>query len=437
MDNLSNENINQTQDIYNYNTNPINTNNNYNQNQKDIKFLKVMIVILFLFCIGLLTWGLTKNQNKSTKDTSNTTPNEEEKVDVEIAHSDVVTPATEGVYIIDVSEVVNNAMPSIVAITSKTLVRSGNYGPGFYGYNSGNRYTTGAGSGIIIGKTDTELLILTNNHVIEGAEQLSVQFINNKSVDATVKGASTSKDIAIISVPLKSIDSETIKSIKIATIGSSKDLKVGQGVIAIGNALGYGQSVTTGVISALDRDVTIDNVSNKMIQTDAAINGGNSGGALLNSKGEVIGINSAKYSSSVYTSQASIEGMGFAIPISDVEDLINNLMNGKTLKEDERGYLGISGYMITDDYSEAYSMPKGIYIKDIVKGSGADKAKLEIGNIITEINGSKINQFADLTEILEIKQPGEKVELTIKYISGREYKEKKITVTLSSYKDVN
>jgi serine protease Do len=433
MDNLNNDN----QLNNNYNINPINTNNNENKNQKDIKFLKVMIVILFLFCIGLFVWGLNKNQNKSTKETSNSTSNEEEKVDVEISHSKVVTPATEGVYIIDVSEVVDNAMPSIVAITSKTLVRSGYYGPGFYGYNSGNRYTTGAGSGIIIGKTDTELLILTNNHVIEDAEQLSVQFINNKSVDATVKGTSSSKDVAVIAVPLKSIDDDTIKSIKIATIGSSKDLKVGQGVIAIGNALGYGQSVTTGVISALDREVTIDNVSNNMIQTDAAINGGNSGGALLNSKGEVIGINSAKYSSSGYSSQASIEGMGFAIPISDVEELINNLMNGKTLKEDERGYLGISGYMITDDYKEAYGMPKGIYIKDIVKGSGADKAKLEIGNIITEVNGTKINQFSDLTEMLETKQPGEKVELTIKYASGREYKEKKVTVTLSSYKDVN
>ena len=435
MDNLNGENNNLIQDNYNYNTNPINTNNNENKNQKDIKFLKVMIVILFIFCIGLFVWGLNKNQNKSTKGNSNSTSNEEEKVDVEISHSEVVTPATEGVYITDVSEVVDNAMPSIVAITSKTLVRSGNYGPGYYGYNSGNRYTTGAGSGIIIGKTDTELLILTNNHVVEDAEQLSVQFINNKSVDATVKGTSSSKDVAVIAVPLKSIDDDTIKSIKIATIGSSKDLKVGQGVIAIGNALGYGQSVTTGVISALDREVTIDNVSSKMIQTDAAINGGNSGGALLNSKGEVIGINSAKYSSSGYSSSASIEGMGFAIPISDVEELINTLMNGKTLKEDERGYLGISGYMITDDYNEVYGMPKGIYIKEIVEGSGADKAKLEIG-IITEVNGSKINQFADLTELLESKQPGEKVELTVKYISGREYKEKKVTVTLSSYKDV-
>lgn len=407
------------------------------KNQKDIKFMKLMILLLFIFCIGLFIWGLNNNKNNSIKESQKDTLDEEEKVDVEIAHSEVVTPATEGVYVTDVSEVVDNAMPSIVAITSKTLVRSGNYGPGYYGYNSGKRYATGAGSGIIIGKTDTELLILTNKHVIEDADQLSVQFINNKSVDATVKGASSSKDIAIISISLKTIDKETLKSIKIATIGSSKDLKVGQGVIAIGNALGYGQSVTTGVISALDREVTIDNVSNNMIQTDAAINGGNSGGALLNSKGEVIGINSAKYSSSGYTSEASIEGMGFAIPISDVEELINNLMNGKTLKEDERGYLGISGYMITDDYTQAYGMPKGIYIKEIVKESGADKAKLEIGNIITEVNGNKINQFADLTEILETKKAGDKVELTVKYISGREYKEKKVSVILSSYKDVN
>ena len=359
--------------------------NNEDKNKKDIKILKIFVIILFIFCIGLLIWGLQKNNIKSKKDDDESNSNTENKVTAEIQHSTVVSPSSEGTYIIDVSEVVENVMPSIVAITSKTLVKNGYYGPGYFGKN---QYATGAGSGIIISQTDKELLILTNKHVIEDAEQLSVKFINDKSVDATVKGYSSSKDIAIISIPISSIDEDTLKTIKIATIGSSKDLKVGQGVIAIGNALGYGQSVTTGVISALNRDVTIDNITTSMIQTDAAINGGNSGGALLNSKGEVIGINSAKYSSSVVSSSASVEGMGFAIPISDVEELIENLMNGTALNEEQRGYLGVSGYMVTSEYSEAYDMPEGFYIKSIVKNSGADKAGLSIGNIITEINGN-------------------------------------------------
>ena len=264
---------------------------------------------------------------------------------------------------------------------------------------------------------------------------MSVKFINNKSVDATLKGASSSKDVAIISIPLSSIDEETLKSIKIATMGDSTKLKVGEGVIAIGNALGYGQSVTTGVISALNREVTIDNVTTSMIQTDAAINGGNSGGALLNSKGEVIGINSAKYSSSYSTSSASIEGMGFAIPISDVSELITKLMNGEVLSEENRGYLGVTGYMTTDVTDE--DIPNGFYIKSITKNSGADKAGLSIGNIITKVEGKEITQFSDISAILEEKKAGDKVEVTIKYASGREYKEKTVKVTLSSYKEVS
>lgn len=425
---------NQNNNFTNNQNNNLN-NNTEEKNKNDIKTLKIFVLILFIFCIGLLIWGLQKNDNESNKSNSDSqTTSNNKKVTTEIKHSEVISPASEGTYVIDVSEVVGNVMPSIVAITSKTLVKSGYYGPGYFG---NNQYATGAGSGIIISKTDEELLILTNKHVIEDAEQLSVKFINDKSVDATIKGSSSSKDIAIISIPLSSIDESTLGSIKIATIGSSTDLKVGQGVIAIGNALGYGQSVTTGVISALNREVTIDNITTNMIQTDAAINGGNSGGALLNSRGEVIGINSAKYSSSGYSTSASIEGMGFAIPISDVEDLIENLMNGTTLTEEQRGYLGVSGYMVTSEYSEAYDIPEGFYIKSIVKNSGADKVGLSIGNIVTEINGTKVQQFADITEILETKKAGETVELTVKYISGREYKEKKVKLTLSSYKDVN
>lgn len=403
------------------------------KNRKDIRRLTLLIVVLFIICFAVLGWSILKDDNKTTTSKESKVNN---NTNVELKYTETTNTSKEGVYLIDVSEIVDNVMPSIVSITSKTLVNSGHYGPGFYN-NDEKNYATGAGSGIIVSKSDTELMILTNKHVIEDADALSVTFINDKSVDAKVKGASTSRDIAIISIPLSSMDEETLKSIKIATMGKSTDLKVGQGVIAIGNALGYGQSVTTGVISALDREVSIDNSTSKMIQIDAAINGGNSGGALLNSKGEVIGINSAKYSSSGISSSASIEGMGFAIPISDVTDLITNIMNGTSLTEEEKGYLGVSGYMITEDYSSVYGMPVGFYINDIVKNSGADKAKLEIGNIITKIEGKEVTSFNVISEVLEMKKAGEEVTITIKYTSGREYKEKEVKVKLSSYKDVN
>lgn len=419
--------------LINGNTNYNNLNNNDDKNRKDIKRLKVLVVLLFVICIGCIALVLGKSVIDTKLKDSKSNDSENNNSNVELKYTETVDSKSEGTYVIDVSDVVDNVMPSIVAITSKTLVNSGNYGP----FSSGrSQYATGAGSGIIVSKTDSDLLILTNKHVIEDAEQLSVKFIDDETVDATVKGSSTSKDIAIISIPLKSIKKETLDKIKIATMGKSTELKVGQGVIAIGNALGYGQSVTTGVISALNREVTIDNISTNMIQTDAAINGGNSGGALLNSKGEVIGINSAKYSSSAYTSSASIEGMGFAIPISDVSDLINKLMKGENLTEEQRGYLGVSGYMVTDENNEM-QLPKGFYINSIIKNSGADKAGLSIGNIITKIEGKEVKQFSDITEVLENKKSGEKVKLTIKYSSGREYKEKTITLTLSSYKEVN
>lgn len=339
--------------------------------------------------------------------------------------TDKIKENKEGIYITDVSEIVEEVMPSIVAITSKTLVNSGMFGP-FY---SREQYAEGAGSGIIVSKTDSELLILTNNHVVEGAKELSVQFVNEKSVDATVKGTSERKDVAVIAVKMKDLDNATIESIKIATLGDSKSLKVGNGIIAIGNALGYGQSVTTGVVSALDRSVTVDNVTNKMIQIDAAINGGNSGGALLNSNGEVVGINSVKYSSAVTSTSASIEGMGFAIPITDVKELITNLMNGEEDKSDAT--IGVEGYMVTEEQNKAYNMPIGFYISSIVENSGADKAGLEIGNIITAINDNEVKSFSDLTDVLYTKKKGDKVKLRISYTSGRKYSSKDVEITLS------
>ena len=344
----------------------------------------------------------------------------------ELNYTETNDKIKEGIYITDVSEVVEEVMPSIVAITSKTLVSSGNFGPFF---SNENQYAEGAGSGIIISKNDSELLILTNNHVVADAEELSVQFVNEKSVDATIKGTSERKDVAVIAVKLKDLDNETIESIKIATLGDSNALKVGNGIIAIGNALGYGQSVTTGVVSAVNRSITVDNVTSKMIQIDAAINGGNSGGALLNSKGEVVGINSVKYSSAGTSTSASVEGMGFAIPITDVKELITALMNGE--EDTSSATMGVEGYMITETQSKQYNMPTGFYISKISPDSGADKAGLEIGNIITGIEGNKVESFDDLSDVIYEKKKGDKVKLTISYIKGREYKEKEVEVTLS------
>lgn len=331
----------------------------------------------------------------------------------------------EGIYMTDVSEVVEEVMPSIVSITSKTLVSSGNYGPSFFNQE---QYAEGAGSGIIISKTDDELLILTNNHVVDNAEELSIQFVNGKTVDARIKGTSEKKDVAVVSVKLSALDNETISSIKIATIGDSSKLKVGNGIIAIGNALGYGQSVTTGVVSAVDREVTIDGITSKMIQIDAAINGGNSGGALLNSAGEVVGINSVKYSSNS-SSSASIEGMGFAIPITDVKDLIEKLMNGTN--DDKGGAIGVEGQIITENQSKNLDSPSGFYITKVVSGMGADKAGLEKGNIITKVDGKKVTELSVIKNSIYSKNIGDKVTLTVSYLEKNEYKEKEVEVTIS------
>ncbi len=379
-----------------------------------------LIIILFIIMIFIAFIMALNNAGLINFDRLNSLKPKQ----AELKYTETNDKVKEGIYITDVSEVVEEVMPSIVSITSKTLVNSGMFGP-FY---SGERYAEGAGSGIIVSKTDSELLILTNNHVVEGAEELSVQFVNEKNVDATIKGTSSRKDVAVISVKLSSLDNETIDAIKIATLGDSTKLKVGNGVIAIGNALGYGQSVTTGVVSAVNREVTIDNTKAKMIQTDAAINGGNSGGALLNSKGEVVGINSVKYSSNGSSNTASIEGMGFAIPITDVKDLITSLMNGK--EDTSEATVGIEGYMITEE-ENSYNLPVGFYVSKVVKGSGADKAGIVIGNIVTEIEGNKVTAFSDLTDVIYGKKKGDKVTLKISYVDGREYAEKTVEVTLS------
>lgn len=396
-----------------------NTVNNDNKKSKTTNRILIAIIIFLVLFIFVVTYLLVFDSNlfESLKDKVTN------KDDIQLNYTEVVDSNSDGIYITDVSDIVENVMPSIVAITSKTLISTGNYGPWFE-WNNQSQYTEGAGSGIIISKSDDKLYILTNNHVVEGSSELIVQFINEKSVDATIVGTSERKDLAVISIPLSVLDDDTIDSIKIATIGSSDELKVGNGIIAIGNALGYGQSVTTGVVSALNREVTIDDYTYKMIQIDAAINGGNSGGALLNSKGEVVGINSAKYSSSGTYSSASIEGMGFAIPISDVEDLIVDLMNGE---EDSNGVtIGIEGYMTNTGIN--YNFPLGFYISSILPDGNAANSDLEIGQIITKIDGEEVESFSDLSNALYEKSIGDSATLTVKYIDGNHYSEKEVVI---------
>ena len=390
--------------------------------EKKKKKKKGIYFVICLFIIVIFASLVVALNNVGLLDLGNiNVPGTKKKV--QLNYTTTNTKQKEGVYIIDVSDVVEEVMPSIVAITSKTLVSSGNYGPFYYYGGNQKQYTQGAGSGIIISQTDDELLILTNNHVVEDADELQVQFINEKSVDATVKGTSERKDVAIVSVKIKNLDQDTIDAIKIATIGDSSTLKVGNGIIAIGNALGYGQSVTAGVVSALNRDVTIDGVTTKMIQIDAAINGGNSGGALLNSAGEVVGINSAKYSSAATSTSASIEGMGFAIPISDVKELIEELMNGK--EDTGNGTMGIEGNIVSKN-----NMPQGFMITKVEDNSGAEEAGLEVGNIITKIEGKEVTSFNVISNIIKSKDKGDTVKLVVSYADKKEYKEKEVEVTL-------
>lgn len=411
------------------------------KNQKKRNPLKIALaVMLSVVVVGtggmLLKDGLadntnTGNSNKSKIGSTNTVDNSNvQKTTVETSKTG--SSASAAVIMTDVSGVVQNVMPSIVSITSTTLIESG-YSWGPWG-NDGQTYESkGAGSGIIVQQTDTELLIVTNNHVVEGATKLSVQFINDVSVDAVVKGTHADNDLAVVAIPIEDIDEETLAVIKKATLGDSDQLKVGEGVIAIGNALGYGQSVTTGVISAKDRQVEVEEgQSMTMLQTDAAINGGNSGGALLNSRGEVIGINAAKYSSSDYSS-SSIEGMGFAIPITSATDIINELMNKVTktkVAEAKRGYLGIYGEDISAEEIEKYSLPAGVLVNKLIEGGASEKAGIEVRDIITKIDGESVTSMAELQEVLTYYEAKTTVVLTIQYADGREYKEKEVKVVL-------
>ena len=307
---------------------------------------------------------------------------------------------------------------------------------GQYGaYSPEQREVQGSGSGIIIGKNDSELLIATNYHVVEGAETLSVGFCDSTACEAKVKGYDSERDLAVVAVSLDDIDSDTMDAITIATIGNSDDLKVGAQVVAIGNALGYGQSVTTGIVSAKNRQLNSDdtvgdydsdsNSATNLIQTDAAINPGNSGGALLNMNGEVVGINSAKLAST------AVEGIGYAIAISDVTDTLESLMNEETRdKVDNHGVLGITVKSVDSAVSEAYGVPEGVLVRDVTEGGAADEAGIEAKSIITKFAGKVVTTKEQLVDFLSYYEPGEDVELTIEVPDGKGYKEETVTVTL-------
>lgn len=324
----------------------------------------------------------------------------------------------------DVSDIVENVMPSIVSITNM-----GEQTLDFFGQKL-TQNTEGAGSGIIIGQTDEYIYIATNNHVVANAAQLTVGFIDDQSVTAEIKGTDASTDLAVIAVKVSDIPKDTLSKIKVATLGNSDDIKVGAGVVAIGNALGYGQSVTTGVISALNREVTVQDentgasITNDLIQTSAAINPGNSGGALLNMKGEVVGINSVKYM------DEQVEGMGFAIPISQAEPIINNLINREVVDEADTAYLGVSGQDVNAQISEAYGMPEGVYVTLVQEGTAADKAGIQKGDIITKFDGKEVSSMEGLRDDMQYYAAGTKVEVVIQKNLDGEWQEKKISVTL-------
>lgn len=354
-----------------------------------------------------------ENENSFGKDTEN---NQNVVEDTDSALTQTNTESTVSVAVMDVSELVESVMPCVVAITNTTEVRY----PSMWG-QSYTQESTSAGSGFIVDQDEEFIYIATNNHVVEDATELTVQFADDAEVSAEIKGTVASKDLAVIKVALENISSETLSVIRVAALGDSNALKVGEAAIAIGNALGYGQSVTTGTISALGRSVTVTDsssgrtiVCSNLIQTDAAINPGNSGGALLNAKGEVIGINSVKYS------DTSVEGIGYAIPISDAMIIIEKLISGETVETARAGYLGIQGSDTSD----------GVFVRKVFSGSAAEEAGICVGDIIVEFEGTTISTMSQLKELLSYYPAGEEVEFVIYHAEGNEYVEKEITVVL-------
>ena len=402
----------------------------------------IACAVIFGVVSGICFQGVRYVTNRFLPTTTSSTTKLQSTTDGKSASTAQSTssPSTTQTGTTDVSGIAEQTMPAIVAITSTS--QGANYYD-LFGQQYQGQDTTSAGSGFIVGQNDKELLIATNNHVIEGAKTISVQFIDEQIYEATVKGTDSSNDLAVIAVQTSKIKESTMNKIRVADLGDSSKIKVGEMAVAIGNALGYGQSVTVGYISAKDREISesesgssSSSSSNtiKAIQTDAAINPGNSGGALLNMNGEVVGINSAKLAST------EVEGMGYAIAISDVTDILENLMNETTrdkLEDADHGVLGIKGRSVSSEAVQMYSIPAGVFVNEVVEGGAAEKAGLKANSVITKFEGKSVSSIDQLSEYLSYYEPGEEVELTVAVPNGTEYKEDTITVTLDENTDAS
>ena len=390
--------------------------------------------VISLLCAGVLTVGaFTGLTGFAEKDeTENTNSDYILLATGEVGQAEVQPGGT----ITGVSDVAAAVMPAVVSITNKSVEEVQDLF-GMYGrYGRGGTYTyesESCGSGIIIGQNDSELLICTNNHVVEGAGEITVGFVDDEVYEAVLKGADASNDLAVVAVSLDDISDDTMSQIKIAEIGDSDSLVVGQQVVAIGNALGYGQSVTTGIVSALNRKIDLEGYDTDLIQTDAAINPGNSGGALLDMEGHVIGINSAK------ASAYGVEGMGYAIPISYAKPILEDLMNKKTrtetVDEADSAFIGITGEEVSDEMSVLYGIPKGIYITEVQEDSPAEEAGLKKGDVIIKFDGSSVASMSELKRMLAYYAAGEEVPVTVSRASDGEYEEQKIDLTLGALDD--
>lgn len=407
---------------YNYYTPESGPDYNYEQNQEPKKkekkkMPKLIKVISLALVFGIVASVAFQATNLVADRFLGTTENRE----VKSVDNTKISQSTGETAKSDIASIAEEVMPSVVSITNLSVQQVQSFFGGIQEQESKS-----VGSGIIISQNDSELLIITNNHVVEGNETLTVSFVDEESVEAQVKGTDAAKDLAVIAVQTKEIKDTTMDQIKVAALGNSDQLQVGESVIAIGNALGYGQSVTSGIVSATGRE--LDGIDEKLIQTDAAINPGNSGGALLNANGEVVGINTAKVATD------TVEGMGYAIPISSVSDIIENLMNQETktkVSEAEQGQLGIQGVDVTADSSEMYNMPTGVYVSEAIAGGGAKKAGITKGSVITGINGTSIDGMQALKEQLQYYRAGETVKITVATPEKNgEYAKRDVEVTL-------
>lgn len=450
---------------YNYNDNNNNNNNDYENTQqvehddpisytmkqKKKPFRKKLLTaaaIALVLGVGAGTgyYMLEGSDSATSAGTANSTVSLTDNADSENIVSKVSTAASSSTKVYDVSDVAQNTMPSIVSVTCSQYVSNTNQDMYNYFFGNGSQYGTegqnsessdssdskgtlqesSAGTGIIIGENDDSIFVATNYHVIEGSDTVELTFNDDATASATIKGYNSDADLAVLEVSLKDLSDTTLSAIKVASIGDSDATLTGEAVIAIGNALGYGQSVTTGVVSALNREVQLTDKTMTLIQTDAAINPGNSGGALLNASGELIGINTVKYADS------EVEGMGFAIPISDAVPIIEALINSEEIPEDEQGYLGITGADIDSQYQKMYGMPAGVYVSTVEDGSPAQAAGMIKGSIITKFDGTEVTSMDTLSELIKSHASGDTVKITIMIADKGTYVEQELSVTLTS-----